>query len=106
MRKQVKTLEDNFQKERKAQGRTVIGEKRLRETDPRARPENPKESGKEPLAHAADKALKSEFKKQWRYFRDQYIAASADYRNGIRDREFPFGSYKPPLLDISKANGP
>jgi len=104
-RQQVKALEEQFAKERRETGKTVIGVKRLRETDPRDRPKSPKESGKEPLCHAEDKESEREFEEKWKQFRDAFIAASADYRSGVRDREFPLGSFKPPLLDIARASG-
>jgi len=106
LRKQVKEKEAAFAKERGQSGKTVIGVKRLRETDPRDRPKSPKKSGPAPLCHASDKESAREFEEKWKQFKDAFIAASADYRGGIRDREFPVGSYKPPLLDIARPNGP
>jgi hypothetical protein len=103
MRQQVKDLEMAFAEQRKERGRTVIGEKCLRETDPRDRPKNPKKSGPEPLCHASDKETAKAYKEKWRHFKNEHIKASADYRNGMRDREFPIGSFKPPLLDVAKA---
>lgn len=105
MRKQVKALEDARRKERKENGLTVIGEKKLRDTDPRDRPNNPKKSGKEPLCHASDKETAKEYVKKWKAFRDEHIKASADYRNGMLDREFPVGSFRPPLLGVCGITG-
>jgi hypothetical protein len=48
-RQQVKALEEQFAKERRETGKTVLGVKRLRETDPRDRPKFPKEGGKDLL---------------------------------------------------------
>ena len=104
VRKQVQEIEATCKKERKESGKTVIGKADLFEVDPRDRPKNPKESGKEPLCHASDKALAKEHKKQWCKFMEQYIEASADYRNGYYDREFPDGSYRPPLVTIYQAS--
>ena len=72
--------------------------------DPRDRPENPKKSGREPLCHAADPELKKEYKEDWRNFMDRFIEASADYRSGYFHREFPDGSFRPPLVTIYSAS--
>ena len=78
----------------------MLGKAGLHAVDPRDRPKNPKESGKRPLCHASDPELAKEYKKQWRKFMDLYIEASADYRRGYFEREFPSGSYRPPLVTI------
>jgi hypothetical protein len=36
---------------------------------------------------------------------DKFIEASADYRNGYYYREFPDGSFRPPLVTIYTASG-
>ena len=104
VRKQVQEIETECKKERKESGKTVIGKTGLYAVDPRDRPKNPKKSGREPLCHASDKKLAKEHKKQWRKFLTQYIEASADYRNGYFEREFPEGSYRPPLITIYTAS--
>jgi hypothetical protein len=106
IRQQVKEMETAFAVKRKDSGQTVIGEKRLRETDPRDRPKNPKRSGPEPLCHASDEETAREYKEKWIKFKNEHIRASADYRNNVRYRKFPIGSFKPPLLDLAQANSP
>ena len=106
IRQQVRAVEIDAKEERKESGRTVIGRKQLFEEDPRNRPENPKKSGKEPLCHASDPELAKEYKESWREFRDRFIPASADYRSGNFDREFPDGSCRPPLISIYTASEP
>lgn len=103
IRKQVKAYEQRYADERKREGRSVFGLKRLFQNDPRDRPAIPKKSGKEPLCHSSDPEMAKSFKGEWKQFMDQYISASADYRCGMKDREFPEGSFKPPLFDIAKA---
>ena len=103
---QVKEIEEACRTMRKDNGKTIIGFQKLKETDPRSRPKNPKGSGPEPLCHASDKETAKEYKKRWRVFRDAYIQASADYRNGVFDRDFPDGSFRPPLVEIFMANAP
>lgn len=105
MRKQVKGIENACKKERKENAKTVIGKAGLYAVDPRDRPKNPKKSGKAPLCHASDPELAKAHKKERREFLNQYIEASADYRRGYFDREFPQGSYRPPLVTIYHASG-
>jgi hypothetical protein len=105
MRKAVKAIETECRKKRKQEDKGVIGKTKLFEVDPRDRPENPKKSSKEPLCHAAEPALQKEYKKSWREFLSQFIEASADYRRGYFEREFPDGSYRPPLVSIYSGSG-
>ena len=105
-RKQVSTLDNHFSQARKESGHTVIGFEKLAKTDPRDRPKHPKTSGREPLCHCSDKEGRRDFRRKWRDFMNQFIPASADYRQGMRDREFPFGSIRPPLFDISMSGAP
>ena len=104
MRTQVRKIVDDCKNKRKEQDKTVIGKQVLFEEDPRNRPKNPKKSEPAPLCHASDKETAKEFKKQWREFMNQFIPASADYRNGCHEREFPEGSYRPPLVTIYNAS--
>ena len=78
----------------------MLGKSALFDVDPRDRPKNPKKSGRAPVCHAADREKAKAFKKEWRAFMQQFIEASADYRNGLYDREFPEGSCSPPLVKI------
>jgi hypothetical protein len=105
MRKQVKDIVNECRQTRKQEGKSVLGKRALFELDPRDRPKNPKRSGSAPLCHASDKELAKEYRKQWREFVHQFIQASADYRRGHYFREFPEGSYRPPLVKIYKAEG-
>jgi hypothetical protein len=104
MRHQVRDIESACKRERREAGVTVIGREGLYAVDPRDRPKSPKQSGQEPLCHAADPELKREYKKSWRTFIDQFIQASADYRSGYFEREFPDGSFRPPLVTIYSAS--
>jgi hypothetical protein len=106
IRKNVNEIEDAVRKERRANGQTIIGFDKLKETDPRNRPKNPKESGPEPFCHASDKETAKEYQKKWKVFRDAHIQASADYRDGLFDRDFPDGSFRPPLIEVFRANAP
>jgi hypothetical protein len=100
LRKQVKEIETECKKERKKNNTSVIGVPALFETDPRDRPAIPKKSGRAPLCHASSKAAREAYKKELRVFVNEFIKASADYRNGNHEREFPEGSYRPPLIKL------
>ena len=66
----------------------------------------PKKSGRAPLCHASTKEAAKEYEEKWKKFRDAFIEASADYRNGMLDREFPEGSYRPPLINVKVRGSP
>ena len=92
--------------ERLAQeGRTAVGVEGLRRLDPRDRPRDPKESGRQPLCHASDAASRREFERSWREFLSEHRRASIDYRAGCFHREFPEGSFRPPLITPYSASG-
>ena len=105
IRQQVRDAERDAKEKRKASGASIVGKKRLFEENPRNRPENPKKSSQEPLCHASNPELKKEYQESWREFLNQFIPASADYRNGYFSREFPDGSFRPPLISIYSASG-
>lgn len=105
-RKQVRTLESKFAQDRKENGKLVMGFRKLKKTDPRDRPKDPKTSSEEPLCHCCDDEARQEYKQSWREFMDQFIPASADYRDGMTQREFPNGSFKPPIFDVASAREP
>jgi hypothetical protein len=100
MRKQVREIEAEKKETYKKAGKAFRGKRGLFALDPRSRPNHPKKSSGDPLCHAARRELVIEYKKQWREFLNQFIQASADYRNGDFHREFPDGSYRPPLVTV------
>ena len=100
VRHRVREIEAACGEERQEAGMTFIGKAGLYAVNPRERPKTPKESGPEPLCHASDPELAKQYKKEWRKFLDAFIEASADYRRGCFDREFPEGSFRPPLLTV------
>jgi hypothetical protein len=98
IRHAVRDIERATAERLELEGREVVGFARLRALDPRDRPRNPKSSGRQPLCHTSDTATRREYKREWREFVHEYRRASADYRNGTFEREFPIGSYRPPLI--------
>ena len=103
-RQQVREIEEENRYIRREQGRTVVGVPALFATDPRDRPKNPKASSPEPLCHASNHEQRHAFKKSWREFVSEYRRASWDFRNGYWEREFPQGSFRPPIATIYNAS--
>jgi hypothetical protein len=85
---------------RRAEGRLVMGVKALRAVDPRDRPREPKDAGRQPICHASDAEARREYEKRRREFEIEHRQASHDYLAGMWGREFPEGSYRPPLITI------
>ena len=103
-RKLVREAEAIAAQEREMEGRTVVGVPALRRLDPRDRPRDPKKSGRQPLCHASDPALRRAYKRDWREFLRAYRAASIAYRAGDLTVEFPEGSFRPPLITMYTAS--
>jgi hypothetical protein len=90
--------------ERAIEGRSTVGVPALRRLDPRDRPHAPKESGRQPLCHASDPAVRRQYRRDWLEFRKAYRAASIAYRAGDLAVEFPDGSFRPPLVTMYSAS--
>jgi hypothetical protein len=101
LRKEVREREQAFRIERKANNQKVIGKTRLAKTDPRSRPANPNKSGPKPICHCQCDVRRQAYKEELKAFYCDYIIASAAYRSGAYDTEFPYGSIKPPLHGIT-----
>ena len=54
----------------------------------------------QPLCHSSTKEGYLAYREKYRAFRDEYIKASNDYRQGMWEREFPTGSFRPPLIRL------
>jgi hypothetical protein len=100
IRRHVSELEQVAERERKAGRRKVVGVAALYRLDPRSRPSTPRSSGPQPLCHASDKETRKAFGRDWRELLREYRRASSDYRQGNWEREFPDGTYPPPLVTI------
>lgn len=96
----VREQQEAAEKARKAQGATAIGVQQIMDEDPRNRPKNPKDSGPQPLCHTADPELRKAYEEQWRELQREYFEASWDFRMGMWEREFPDGTYRPPIKTI------
>ena len=105
IRKLVREEEQHQETLMRETNRTVIGVKALFETDPRDRPKTPRISGRQPLCHAEDIETQKAYEEKWCEFLKEHRKASFDFRNGNRDREFPEGSFRPPIIRIITEDG-
>lgn len=104
VRQQVRQIEAAKKMTHRDTGKSFIGKPGLFALNPRDRPMHPTPSGPDPLCHAANLETAKQYKREWQEFLNQFIQASADYRNGFLHREFPEGSYRPPLVTVYYAS--
>ncbi|MDD5308479.1 MAG: hypothetical protein PHU25_14250 [Deltaproteobacteria bacterium] len=100
VRRLVRDVEEGVADRRRAEGRIVVGVPRLYALSPFERPKNPPDDGPQPLCHASDPEAHRGFKRRWRELLHEYHKASIDYRAGYHEREFPEGTYRPPIVTI------
>ena len=100
IRREVKKLEAKFRKEREAEGRKVMGPKRLARLDPRSRPQTQRSRTRMPLCHASTPEKAAEYKEALKEYLNAYRIASVAYRAGAFDTEFPPGAMRPPLIAV------
>lgn len=96
----VRDIEEETRDELRAEERSVFGVPALFEVDPCDHPKEQKESGPQPICHAADPQLRREYVARWREVLNEHRKASWDFRMGYYEREFPEGTYRPPLATI------
>ncbi len=104
IRKSVRKQEQTFEAKRKEENRTVMGVSALYEIDPRDHPKTRKKT-RQPSCHSSTIEAKLAFEEEWREFLKQYLEASGNYRDGNFNREFPQGSFRPPLVRIINEDG-
>jgi len=100
VRNQVRDIEEETRRRLRSEERTVIGVPSLYAIDHRDRPKDEKEAGPQPICHAVDAQLRREYRAHWREIVNEHRKASWDYRMGYHEREFPDGTYRPPLTTI------
>jgi hypothetical protein len=100
IRNGVRNIEEETRRRLRSEERTVMGVPALYRVDPSDRPKEPKDSGPQPICHAADPQLRIEYRMHWREVLNEHRKASWDFRMGYFDREFPDGTYRPPLTTI------
>jgi len=78
-------------------GVPVFGAQNVLAQDPYSKPQSIKRSPR-PLCHASTKKARDEYAVKYREFADAYMKASAAYRSGTLDVEFPVFAHRPPWV--------
>ncbi|MBI5511378.1 MAG: hypothetical protein HY903_21680, partial [Deltaproteobacteria bacterium] len=78
-------------------GRPVLGARDVAAQDPHSKPASPKRS-RRPQCHASTQAARDEYRAKYTAFADAYVEASAAYRSGRLDVEFPACAHRPPWV--------
>ena len=99
-RRRVREIEQSCRNEREREGRSALGPTKLAKVDHRDRPQTRKPRTRQPLCHASSVEAANEYKSNWRSFLDRFWYASGMWLKGVRDVEFPAGSFRPPLLQL------
>jgi len=97
-RRQCRELEQQFREERAREGKTVMGAARMAKVGHRDRPKTTPPKTPKPLCHASSLGARKAYKAAFCAFLDAYYNASAQYRAGNWEAEFPKGSFRPPLI--------
>ncbi len=105
IRKSVQEHEQTLCANREEENRTVIGVPALFDIDPRDHPKTPRKRTRQPICHSSSLEGKIAYKEAWKEFLNQHREASVNYRNGDFNREFPEGSFRPPLVRIISGDG-
>ena len=101
VRREVRRMEKSFREERTREGRTTMGPTRLARLDPRSRPRGKPERTRKPICHSSCPERAREYRQALKAFLAEYKIASAAYRSGAYDVEFPAGSFRPPLICVA-----
>ena len=97
-RAQIRAVEEQMKEELQKKEQSAMGAAAQFRLDPRGRPRNPKGSGPQPICHCADDNMRAQYKRRWREIVSEHRAASIEYRLGFWEREFPEGTFRPPLI--------
>ena len=97
-RAQIRAVEEQMKEELRKKGQRAMGAAAQFRLNPRGRPRDPKSSGPQPLCHCADHNMRAEYKERWREIVSDHRAASIEYLLGYWEREFPEGTFRPPLI--------
>jgi len=95
IRRRCREVENEHRNKR---DRPVMTKAKMDKLDHRDRPQTKPLRTPKPLCHAASEAAEKQYRESYKRFLDSYIIASAAYRNGAYDTDFPSGSFKPPLI--------
>lgn len=101
IRRRCRELEQHYREQRIKEGRTVMSKAKLENLDHRDRPKTKPVRTRKPLCHSATVEAADDYKEKLIAFLNAYKVASAAYRSGCHDIDFPSGSIKPPLLEAA-----
>ncbi|MCP4604566.1 MAG: hypothetical protein GY847_29265 [Proteobacteria bacterium] len=97
----VRDHEELARLERKVEGITrVKGMERINKESPFSKPKNPRRRTPQPLCHADTKEEYRAYEAEYKEIVKVHRTASAAYRSGYYDTEFPPGTFRPPLVTI------
>ncbi len=101
IRRECRTLEKAFREERQRTGQPAMSRAKMDKLDHRDRPKTRAKRTKKPLCHASTQEAADAYKREIKEFLTSYKIASAAYRSGAWETEFPLGSIKPPLMNVA-----
>ncbi len=101
----VEMIEVDTRTRHENNGTTILGAPAILSTDPHKRPNKLKNTSA-PLVHAHDRAERAAMVERYRQFTVLYWSASADFRAGQLDVEFPEGSFRPAAPYVGRARAP
>jgi hypothetical protein len=97
----VRDHERLAEKERRAEGiEKVKGIAEIEQESPFAKPPHRRKKSPQPLCHAETKEEREIYEVEYREIVKAYRLASAAYRSGCYDVEFPKGTFRPPLVTV------
>jgi len=104
-KKRFQQIIDNHEqiarKERLAEGITnVKGMKRIKQESPFSKPKRPRKKTPQPLCHADTPEQYKIYEVEYKEVAQAHRIASAAYRSGYYDVEFPTGTFRPPLVTV------
>jgi hypothetical protein len=97
---EVEAVERQVRQERRSRGLGAPRSERLFALDPGDKPKKPLERSRQPLCHASDPKLRREWERSWREIVAAHREASVAYLAGDYWREFPDGTFRPPLVEV------
>ena len=92
IRKMIRRIEREAERERELQGATVVGAPLLRQQDPHTRPQKVKKSPA-PQVHAATKRERIAWRQAFSFFVVAYRFAAVLLKEGVLEASFPEGSF-------------
>jgi hypothetical protein len=100
-RRIVRDHEEIARRERTAEGMSnVKGMSKIEEESPFSKPRHVRKRSPEPLCHADTKEQYEDYKAGYQEIVKAYRIASAAYRSGCYEVEFPPGTFRPPLVEV------